>query len=474
MKTPRTELALLCATVACTEPVVVGELPAPPTRQPIWRMIDYLKPRAHEVNAEFGRQVAWLDDTLAIAAPLSGDCGLDPTKAGYDLRCRREGILSLVPIPAVQDTPYTLRRSSAPGTNAGFGGQMVVTEDAWFVASSAYSYDPDGDGDADEIHRTGQVEVIPRINGDFGEPIRLLAADPRPGAQLGYAITATASRLVAIEPNLACPEGETCPSQIAVHIFERVGDQWVSEPPFVPDAFGVPFGAPAARPRRASVAMDGTQIVVGLPYDDPCSLAGDDPCPYAGSVRILERIDGGWRELHRVTAEDAADAESGSWFGASLALTDSRLFVGEVGTGKVWIFDRATYVAEDYVQNQDPNVYFGFAIDAEPGRLLVGAPHERNCEQGIEPVNWDDGCSVAGVGPGAAFVYELEGTHWVRRLYVKPTTSRPWTEFGYSVGLRGHRIAIGAPGEANLGQGVGRPGQEGSGGVGAVFVYEWK
>ncbi len=473
MKTPRIELALLCATVACSEPIVVGELPAQPPRQPIWRMINYLKPRAHEVGAEFGRRVAWIDAALATAAPLSGDCGLDRTTAGFDLRCRREGILSLVPIPAEQDAPYALRKSSAPGTNAAFGAQMAVTDDAWFLASSAYSLDADGDGSAGELHRTGQVEVIPRTRDGFQEPIRLLAGDPRPNAQLGYAIAATGSRLAAIATNLACPRDEVCPSQIAVHIFEEVEDGWIEQPTFIPDAFGVPFGT-GDRPRRASVAMDETQVFVGLPHDDPCSLAGDDPCPGAGSVRILERIDGDWREVGRVTADETEGSEGQGWFGASLAVTDARLFVGEPGAGKVWIIDRADYGAEDYVQNPDPTAYFGFAIDAEPGRLLVGAPHERNCEQGIEPVDWDDGCSVEGVGPGAAFVYEPEGANWERRLYVKPTTSRPWTEFGYAVALRGDWIAIGAPGEANLGQGVGRPGQEGSGDVGAVFVYEWK
>lgn len=71
---------------------------------------------------------------------------------------------------------------------------------------------------------------------------------------------------------------------------------------------------------------------------------------------------------------------------------------------------------------------FGFALDAENGRLLIGAP-------------WVSGA-------GAAYVFERDRDEsWVEVARLTPSDPQPDDLFGFSVALDGDRAIIGAPGD---------------------------
>ncbi len=469
------EIALATAVLftGCTNPVVIAELPAPPTYVPFWRDLAYLKPRVHEIGAGFGTAVVWLDDRLVIGAPGSGDCALDPEPAGIEGRCRSEGLVSIAEIPADDTDQYTLLTSADPQTNSAFARNLASTERWLFASSFAHA----GDDDGTLLARAGTIDAF-RRTADGVEPTSLVIEHPdaRAQAQLGYALDADGPWLATVERFRGCQvEDEPCPSEATVTIFEEVGDAWVHAQSIVPDAWGVPFGSSSGRPSAASITIEGERIAFGLPHDDPCATAVELPCPEAGTVRIIERIGGAWTEVGApITAPQPV---SGGHFGASVALEGERLFVGSPGAGAIWIFEAidGVWTKTHGIHIADDDGSFGAAMDVEGDRLLVGAPNEGHCLTGIEPDRtWDDSCNRDGFGPGAAFVYELRDGVFEEILYVKPPTLRPRTTFGASVALRGDWIAVGASGEANLGEGIGNPGLEGTDDVGAVFVYELK
>ena len=76
---------------------------------------------------------------------------------------------------------------------------------------------------------------------------------------------------------------------------------------------------------------------------------------------------------------------------------------------------------------------FGFSVDVEGTRAVVGAPFEG---------------PVGTSGPtGAAYVYEWDGSAWVESAKLTPVsmTAKTPVQFGYSVAVSGDRIVVGAP-----------------------------
>lgn len=461
-------IAVLVVAAGCADSVVVGAIPVPPPYVPSWQLSAYMKPRAHEVGAEFGNGVAWLGDRLVVSATGSSDCGLDPSPSGVvSLACEIEGALSIVDYPADVSTTYTMVVSGSPEKNSAFGRGLVTSDDWLFVGSHRHT----GTSTSGTEASTGLIEAY-RRTADGLEPVPVPIVHPRPRrhAQLSYALATDGPWLVTVERFRNCQiEDFACPSNAQVTFFRREGDTWVHDVSITPRAIAVPYGLLAERPRVASIAIEGERVAVGLPHDDPCDLDGEDTCSGAGTVRIFEREGEAWHETQRI---DSPRAIEDGFFGASLDLVGGTLFVGAPGEGSVWILDATTGDALDAVQSPDEGALFGYALDAHPDRVVVGAPSEGNCEQGIDPVDWDDSCERDGFGTGAAFVFDRLDTGWERVLYVKPPTERARTEFGRAVALRGDGIAVGAPGDANLGVGVGTPGLEGAPNVGAVFVYE--
>jgi hypothetical protein len=78
--------------------------------------------------------------------------------------------------------------------------------------------------------------------------------------------------------------------------------------------------------------------------------------------------------------------------------------------------------------------FFGWSIDLEPGRLVVGAPGQVNPSGGLKA--------------GVAYVFEKFGSSWSQQALLADShgITGPWpAEFGKAVALDGERVAVGAP-----------------------------
>jgi hypothetical protein len=76
-----------------------------------------------------------------------------------------------------------------------------------------------------------------------------------------------------------------------------------------------------------------------------------------------------------------------------------------------------------------PGDHFGWSVDLDGTRAVVGAPNS----------------GVAGANAGKALVYDFTGGQWQLVATLLPSVSPPGGRFGYSIGVSGDRVIVGAP-----------------------------
>jgi hypothetical protein len=170
---------------------------------------------------------------------------------------------------------------------------------------------------------------------------------------------------------------------------------------FVQQAYLKASNADANDQFGSSVAIDGDTIVVGAP-GEASSASGseaDDSAPAAGAAYVFTRSGGVWTQEAYLKA---SNAEADDQFGCSVA------------------------------------------IDGDT--IVVGAYQEDSSASGGET---DNNASDA----GAAYVFTRSGGVWTQQAYLKASNAEASDKFGFSVGISGDTVVVGAYGEAS-GSGV--------------------
>ena len=131
--------------------------------------------------------------------------------------------------------------------------------------------------------------------------------------------------------------------------------------------------------------------------------------------------------------------ESGSYYGAAVALDGNRLAVGvaNANTAKVYHWDDDSWVEEATLHgdNYDVQTSFGSTLHMSEDRLAIGAPR-------------------SGEGTGAVIVLQwgME-SGWNKLASISPEESEPFLEFGSAAKIVEHAVWVGTPGaNRNAGQ----------------------
>ncbi len=118
--------------------------------------------------------------------------------------------------------------------------------------------------------------------------------------------------------------------------------------------------------------------------------------------------------------------------------------------------------------NTDAGDKFGWAIAASGDLVVIGAPEEDSLATGVDGNQSDN----SGIDCGAAYIFRRVGNSWVQEAYLKASNTDDYDEFGYSVGISGNRVVIGASGEASGSLGVnGNQSDNGRWASGAAYVF---
>jgi hypothetical protein len=297
--------------------------------------------------------------------------------------------------------------------------------------------------------QVGEVLLKPGSGGDFGASIalhgtRLVIGDPgvrtvhvydivanhwflhsqlRPRSStatsdFGRALALSPERLVIGAPLEGAPTNGG-----RVYILRPNGSDWQLEQKLQPADLNVgdQFGA--------SVAVSGDWIVAGAPFDD--DFGGN-----SGSARVYRRVGTSWslaQELH------ASDAFGGDFYGNAVAIDGTRIVVGArsktdhgaaAGGAYVYEYDGSAWqqTAKLSAAAPQPLDFFGWSLALHGKRVLVGAP----------------GDDQAGLGTGAAYVFDLQQQGWTQSAKLMTAQAGAGASFGASVALDSDQACIGA------------------------------
>ncbi len=260
---------------------------------------------------------------------------------------------------------------------------------------------------------TGAAYVFERDAEGWSQRARLVASDAAPGDFFGVS-TAISGDYIVIGATLDDDAGNKSGS---CYVFRHNGTSWVEDAKLTAaDAASLDwFGT--------SVSISGDYIVVGADGDD-------DNATHNGAAHVFRRDVDGWVEQVQLVASD--DARS---FGSSVAINGDYILVGAPYTEGIGFYDGAAYVfhrqGETWTEQAkltsgEQTHVFGRSVALLGDRAVVGAYY-------AEPWAY-----------GAAFVFEREGTNWLKRAKLSPTDPVIEDLAVTSVAMDGDYIVVGA------------------------------
>lgn len=317
-----------------------------------------------------------------------------------------------------------------------FGYSVGVSGDV--IVIGAYGQDDGGD-------MSGAAYVFHRMQGGsdlWGQVQKLTASDASAGDYFGYSV-GVSEDVIAIG---AYGDDDAGSDSGAVYVFQRMkdgGDQWgeakklTAEDPEANDYLG------------KSVAVDGDIVVAGAEGEDTKGLS-------AGAVYIFHRYEGGvdfWNQLIKITAPDA---EAGDSFGNSVAIYGGNVVVGAwhessggPDAGAAYVFHRFnTFTSWDKVykltaSDAQTGDFFGASVAISGDVIVVGAYQEDS----------------AGTNAGAAYVFNRcgdgAGSQWDEVKKLTASDAGNEDNFGVAVAVAGDLITVGANHEDELGENAG-------------------
>ena len=178
-----------------------------------------------------------------------------------------------------------------------------------------------------------------------------------------------------------------------------------------------------------SVSISGDYAIVGVPYDDYNGAS-------SGSAYVFERSGSTWLQLARLTVSGAAEDK----FGWSVSISGDYAIVGapygdgiETNSGTAYIFKRSgtSWLQQTKLIAWDgiPNGNFGYSVSISGDYAIVG-------------VRYDDD---NGEASGSAYVFKRSGASWLQQAKLTASDGDAYDEFGSSVSISSDYAIVGAP-----------------------------
>ncbi len=118
--------------------------------------------------------------------------------------------------------------------------------------------------------------------------------------------------------------------------------------------------------------------------------------------------------------------------------------------------------------NTETGDIFGYAVAISGDTVVIGAPGERSNATGVNGDQSNNSASSS----GAAYVFVRSGTTWTQQAYLKASNTGADDYFGWSVGVSGDTVVVGAAYEDSSATGVNGDESDNSANVsGAAYVF---
>jgi hypothetical protein len=194
-----------------------------------------------------------------------------------------------------------------------------------------------------------------------------------------------------------------------------------------------------------SVSITDNYLIIGAAFKNSGSLS------QAGAAYIYEKDSSGyWNFSQKLTA---SDIDGFSVFGWSVSIKDNRAVVGAykddknengnqvmLDAGAAYIFERDNFgnwneIKKLVASDRNSNDFFGYATALSDSTIIIGAYQEG------EDVNGQNTLQNS----GSAYIFKLNNTgQWNETQKITAPNRFTDDRFGYSVGISGNNIIVGA------------------------------
>jgi len=293
---------------------------------------------------------------------------------------------------------------------------------AWFGRAVSLSGDtalvgaPRDDGRG---KNAGAAYVFHYDGSDWVEEAKLLAADGDMHDDFGSSLALDGDWALIGAPR----NGEQGKGSGAAYVFRFDGSAWVQEAKLLPaggeaeDSFGV------------RVALSGDTALVGAIGDDERGMN-------AGAAYVFYFDGSSWLQEEKLLSDDL---EAGDFFGTGVAIDGETALIGamnddarglEAGAAYVFRFDGSAWVEEAKLLPDPRGLYdhFGASTSISADTLVIGAPRDND----------------RGLHAGAAYVFYFDGIDWIREAKLAPPDVGARDLFGFSADVSGDTVLIGA------------------------------
>ena len=238
------------------------------------------------------------------------------------------------------------------------------------------------------------------------------------GDMFGYSVSLQQDRLIIGAPG----DDESANNAGAVYIYNRSGNTWVFDEKIVNPSTGIWFGY------EVNLYQDYL-AVSSLPDENNDNDYNVFVYNYDNSLWTMQ--------------EDIA--ETTTYFGHSIALSDSKLLIGAGGdneqgqmSGSVYFFERNgsdwTETEKFYPPTVETDDFFGSSIDMFGNIAIIGAPGTDNSFN----------------RSGYACYYEYDSNNWILRRILTPSNNSIGDFTGKSVSISSGDVFIGCPFQDNI------------------------
>jgi hypothetical protein len=308
-----------------------------------WQLQAKLTPSDATSQVSFGQAVSLSGDTAVVGAPYAAVAGT-PAGSAYVFTRSGSSWTQQARLSASDYTAYDYF-----GSSLSLSGDRVVIGAPFVDVFQADS---------------GAAYVFTRSGGNWNSGVKVFPIDGRTTDYFGSSVALNGAELAVGAPN----DDDNAVASGSVYVFSLSGATWLQTQKLRPNdgQNGDLFGN--------AVALSGTDLLVGAPDNDALGIA-------AGAAYQFSRSSGLWSFAQKLTANDAA---TGDFFGAAVALSGERAFVGAflddgagIDTGSTYLFARSAgsfnQVRKDTLSAASESDNFGAAVAIDGLNAVAGA-----------------------------------------------------------------------------------------------------
>ena len=263
---------------------------------------------------------------------------------------------------------------------------------------------------------SGLVSAFQKIDGEWMKMQSIFPSDGFEGDRFGRRLSLDGRRLAVSAPSDN--------SVIGDDYFEDLGSVFIyeldEEDVWQPVAKILPSDLASNTFFGYNLSLDGDSLIVA-------AVGG------AGAVYVYDLIDGQWLEIAKITDSSSPGVTRFGFFDVILeddfAFIASSIDSGDNTTGQVNVYQKTDgiWLKQAKITSADNlnNDFFAWSLGYHDGRLVVGADTVANNQ-------------------GAVYIYELEGSSWVKKSKIDLPSNGNDRFFGYSVALSVDQLFVGA------------------------------